>query len=125
MRGHPNIVQMLGVCNTTLVSEYHATSMDGVMWGNTFSVDRVVSMSLDAAKALQALHEGSFAPIVHFDIKPQQLLLGEDGRLMLNDFNMAQLLGTRGSGVSCPFETKHGCRAVAWRAPENIAGKVN
>lgn len=81
-------------------------------------------MALDAAKALQALHEASIAPIVHFDIKPQQLLLGEDGRLMLNDFNMAQFMGIRGSGVSCPLRMKRGCRAVAWRAPENIAGKV-
>ncbi|CAM9894012.1 unnamed protein product [Laminaria digitata] len=80
-------------------------------------------MALDAAMGLQALHEASVAPIVHFDMKPRQLLLAEDGRVMVNDFNAAHFMGARGSGVSCPF-TRHGKgRVVAWRSPENIAGK--
>lgn len=124
--GHPNIVGMLGICNTTLVTEYHPTSLIQVMWNNrdTFTIEKVVPMALDAAKGLQALHEASIAPIVHFDMKPQQLLIDEDGRVMLNDFNLAQFMGTRESGVSCPFETGGGCPVVPWRAPENIAGKV-
>ena len=81
-------------------------------------------MALDGAMGLQALHEASVASIVHFDMKPQQLLLVEDGRVMLNDFNMAQFMGTRGSGVSCPFVVAGRWRVVSWQAPEKIAGKV-
>ena len=126
MTGHPNIVGMLGICNTTLVTEFYSTSLVQVMWNNreTFTIDKVVPMALDAAKGLQALHEAARAPIVHFDMKPQQLLIDKDGRVMLNDFNMAQFMGTHGSGVPCPFDTDGGCSVVAWRAPENIAGKV-
>lgn len=124
--GHPNIVGMLGICNTTLVTEFYSTSLAQAMWNNrdTYTIDKVVSMALDAAKGLQALHEASVAPIVHFDMKPQQLLIDNDGRVMVNDFNMAQFMGVHGSGVSCPFTTHGRCSVVAWRAPENIAGKV-
>lgn len=81
-------------------------------------------MALDAAMGLQALHEASIAPIVHFDLKPQQLLLAEDGRLMLNDFNMARFMGTHGSGAACPFNITGRWTVGAWQAPEKIAGKV-
>lgn len=81
-------------------------------------------MALDAAMGLQALHEVSIAPIVHFDMKPQQLFLVEDGRVMLNDFNMAQFMGTRGSGVPCPFGVDGPWRVVSRQAPEKLAGKV-
>lgn len=116
---------MLGICNTTLVTEYYPSSLDQVIWvkRDRLSFRKVIYMALDAARGLQALHEASVAPIVHFDMKPRQLLIDDRGRLMLNDFNAAQFMDAHGSGLPCQF-TMRACRAVVWRSPENQAGKV-
>ncbi|CAN0220068.1 unnamed protein product [Scytosiphon promiscuus] len=55
MRGHPNIVGMLGVCDTTVVTEYYSASFQGVLFRNKqpLPIRRVVSMALDAARGLQ------------------------------------------------------------------------
>lgn len=81
-------------------------------------------MALDAARGLQALHEATGGPIVHFDMKPQQLLMTEDGRVKVNDLNSARFLSTTDSGDSCPFTSGHPSKPVSWVAPEKLAGQV-
>lgn len=68
---------MLGIRNTTLVTEHYGTPLDRVIWVDRkkFTTERVVSIALDAARGLRALHGVSSAPIVHFDLKPRQLLI--------------------------------------------------
>ena len=126
MRGHPNIVGMLGICNSTLVTEYYPIHFDQVILRQQkkFSIDEMVAMALDAARGLQALHEASKSPIVHFDVKPQQLLMDETGRVLVNDLNMAQFMDVGANGLACPFSVKSPIKAVAWRAPESIKGEV-
>ncbi|CAN0458617.1 unnamed protein product [Scytosiphon promiscuus] len=117
---------MLGTCDTTVVSGFYPTTLAGVIRASRperLSARKVVSMGLDAARGLQALHEASIAPIVQFDMKPHQLLVAEDGRVMLNDFNAAQFMGTRPSGAPCPMQ-RSAARVTLWQAPEHIAGKV-
>lgn len=81
-------------------------------------------MALDAARGLQALHEAPGGPIVHFDLKPQQLMFDEHGRVKINDLNMARFMDRSATtGDLCPFQCPNPVRAVAWRAPENIAGE--
>lgn len=83
-------------------------------------------MALDAVRALRALHDAPGGPIVHFDLKPQQFLIDEDGRMKLNDLNMAKFMSTNAStGDPCPFETKHAAYPRRWRSPENMAGEVH
>lgn len=126
VRGHPNIAGMLGICGTTVVSGFYPTPLTGVMWAprpEPLPAAKVVSMALDAARGLQAIHEASIAPIVQFDMKPHQLLVAEDGRVMLNDFNAAQFMGTRPSGAPCPMQ-RSAAQVTLWQAPEHIAGKV-
>lgn len=126
VRGHPNIAGMLGICGTTVVSGFYPTPLTGVMWAprpEPLPAAKVVSMALDAARGLQAIHEASIAPIVQFDMKPHQLLVAEDGRVMLNDFNAAQFMGTRPSGAPCPMQ-RSAAQVTLWQAPEHIAGKL-
>lgn len=120
------MVGMLGVCNSTLVTEYYSIHFDQVILRQQmkFPIDKMVSMALDAARGLQALHEASASPIVHFDLKPQQLLMDETGRVLVNDLNMAQFMDLNANGRSCPFLINSPIKAVGWRAPESIAGKV-
>ena len=62
-----------------------------------------VSMALDAARGLQALHEAPGGPIVHLDIKPQQMMLDKDGRVRINDLNTCRFLDADTDGNSCPY----------------------
>ncbi|CAN0242595.1 unnamed protein product, partial [Hapterophycus canaliculatus] len=61
-------------------------------------IRQVVSMSLDAAIGLKALHEVADAPIVHFDVKIDQLFVDDDGNVSLADFNLAYFMGTKLDG---------------------------
>ncbi|CAM9874359.1 unnamed protein product, partial [Ectocarpus fasciculatus] len=135
LRGHPNVVGVLGLCNTTVVTEYHPNSLLHTIFGKAEnrSLRRVVSLALDLTGNfaptplgcwLQALHE--IAGAIHLDMKPQQLLIDNTGRAKVNDFNSVQLMGTDAfsDGKHCPIVTAKAARLVPWRAPEIMAGKV-
>ncbi|CAB1104278.1 unnamed protein product [Ectocarpus sp. CCAP 1310/34] len=140
LRGHPNVVGMVGFCNTTVVTEYHPYNFLHAIFRKTeeLSLRRVVSLALDVAQGMQArygekgyrksfghaLHE--IAGAIHLDMKPQQLLIDNAGRGKVNDFNSVQLMSAdhSGDGKHCPILTGRPARLVPWKAPENIAGKV-
>ncbi|CAN0150732.1 unnamed protein product [Ectocarpus sp. 4 AP-2014] len=119
LRGHPNVVGMLGFCNTTVVTEYHPDNFLHTIFRKKekISLGRVVSLALDA------LHE--IAGAIHLDMKPQQLLIDDAGRGKVNDFNSVHLMSAdaSGDGKHCPILTGRPARLVPWRAPENMAGK--
>lgn len=82
-------------------------------------------MSLDSITALRGLHEAEDGPIVHYDVKPAQLLVTGDGRVKLNDFNVAWFMGRGPDGSPCPFNVKGSVRQPGpWRTPEFLSGKV-
>lgn len=130
MRGNPNVVQMLGVCNTTVVTEAFTTDIQSAMKKRTEIVPlrSAVTISLDAARGLQALHQEG---IVHYDIKPAQILVTGDGlegggelRVKLNDFNVAFFMSSRPDGTPCPFTVKGPLQLGPWRTPEYLSKKV-
>ena len=54
LAGHPNIVQMLGFCDETIVTEYFGNFHDIVFReGRELPIVEVVSMALDAARGMQ------------------------------------------------------------------------
>lgn len=126
VRGHPNIVNMLGSCNTTVVTEAYPMNLEEYVSASpeALPIRSVVSISLDAARSVQALHEAVEAPIVHFDIKPSQLLMAEDGRVKLNDFNLAWIMSTGSDGSPCLFTTKPWVTEGPWRPPEFRSAQV-
>lgn len=75
-------------------------------------------------RLLQALHE--IVGGVHMDMKPQQLLIDDNGRGKVNDFNGIHLMGSSpdGEGEFCPTHAGKPIRMVPWRSPENVAGEV-
>lgn len=127
VRGQPNIVGLLGVCDTTLVTEYYELNFQRVVLRREepLPIRKVVSMAADIARGMRALHEAPGGPIVHFDFKPQQVLITEDGRAKINDLNMAHFLAADADGDPCPFRARGIVRIVPWRSPENISGEVS
>lgn len=58
--------------------------------GGPLSLDETVRLGAEVASALAAAHQ---LDIVHRDVKPGNILVGEDGSAMLSDFGISRVLG--------------------------------
>jgi eukaryotic-like serine/threonine-protein kinase len=79
-------------------------------------VEQVVSYLEQIGSVLDYAHQRG---VVHLDLKPQNLLVHEDGRLLLSDFGLAHLLKQEAveGGTSLRYGTPH------YMAPEHIQGQ--
>jgi len=59
-----------------------------------------ISLILQAARALQFAHSVKPQPVIHRDIKPQNLMIMRDGTVKLIDFGIAQVGGTRSRSMN-------------------------
>ncbi|KAJ6377941.1 hypothetical protein OIU78_028216 [Salix suchowensis] len=96
---HKNLVRLLGYCtedsHRLLVYEYMS---NGSLAELLFRNERIpdwsdrVRIALDIAKGILYLHEECEAPIIHCDIKPQNILMGDFWTTKISDFGLAKLL---------------------------------
>jgi serine/threonine protein kinase len=79
------------------------------------TLEQIVSYLEQVCNALDYAHQRN---VVHLDLKPHNLLVHEDGRLLLSDFGLAHLLKQEGleGGTSLRYGTPH------YMAPEHING---
>ncbi|XP_048425920.1 G-type lectin S-receptor-like serine/threonine-protein kinase LECRK3 [Pyrus x bretschneideri] len=126
---HRNLVQLLGFCydgeHRILVYEFMSNgSLAGVLFGeskpNWYQRRQI---ALEIARGLLYLHEGSSSQIIHWDIKPQNILLDDSLTARISDFGLAKLLridqtltttgirGTKGweQKVMWPLNGSKGC----------------
>jgi tetratricopeptide (TPR) repeat protein len=93
---HPNIVKMLADIEEErshyLVMEYvpGGSLADHLNLRGQLPIDRTLEIALDLADALTRAHR---LKIIHRDIKPQNVLLAEDGSPRLSDFGVAHMAG--------------------------------
>jgi eukaryotic-like serine/threonine-protein kinase len=93
---HPNVVRVFDVLSTDgdpwIVMEYvRGRSLQEVLaTDGPLPVARVVDLGLGVLAALRAAHR---AGVLHRDVKPGNVLLGEDGRVVLTDFGLATVPG--------------------------------
>ncbi|MDG4807874.1 protein kinase [Micromonospora sp. WMMD1120] len=93
---HANVVRIFDVLRTDgdpwIVMEYVPSKslQDTLAEDGPVSVARAVEIGLGVLGALSSAHK---AGVMHRDVKPGNVLLGEDGRVVLTDFGLATIPG--------------------------------
>ncbi|KAJ4826074.1 hypothetical protein Tsubulata_041706 [Turnera subulata] len=121
---HVNVVRLVGFCadgfRRALVYEYlpndslqkFIASADAK--NHFLGWERLHRIALGIAKGIEYLHQGCDQRILHFDIKPQNILLDNDFNPKISDFGLAKLCSKEKSAVS--MTTARG--TIGYIAPE-------
>ena len=109
---HPNVVPIHFVGQEGDVSFLVMDVVDGESLAGILAREGVLSESraLDVADAIAAaLDAGSAAGLVHRDVKPSNILVERDGRVMLADFGLAKVVNvSRSVGDHAPIARESG-----------------
>ncbi|KAF7850481.1 hypothetical protein BT93_L5462 [Corymbia citriodora subsp. variegata] len=106
---HVNVVGLIGFCfegsKQALVYDFmHNGSLDKHIFsqGQWTSLDckEVYEIALGVARGIEYFHRGCDVQILHFDIKPHNILLDKDFTPKVSDFGLARLYPTNYTTVS-------------------------
>ncbi|CAO2185349.1 unnamed protein product [Urochloa humidicola] len=121
---HVNVVRLVGFCSEemrrALLYEYMPNgSLDKYIFSSekTFSWDKLNEIALGIARGINYLHQGCDMQIVHFDIKPNNILLDNNFVPKVADFGLAKLCPKDNSFV--PMSAMRG--TIGYIAPEMIS----
>uniref|UniRef100_A0ACD5TRZ4 Uncharacterized protein n=1 Tax=Avena sativa TaxID=4498 RepID=A0ACD5TRZ4_AVESA len=123
---HVNVVRLVGFCSEemrrALVYEYMpGGSLDKYIFSSdkekTFSWDKLNEIALGIARGIDYLHQGCEMQILHFDIKPHNILLDSNFVPKVADFGLAKLYPRGNSFV--PLSALRG--TIGYIAPEMIS----
>ncbi|WP_376794006.1 protein kinase [Thermogemmatispora sp.] len=121
---HPNIIRVLefGIQDETpyLVMNYapYGSLRQRHPAGSVLTPGRVLSYVRQVAAALQYAHDRQ---IIHRDVKPENMLLGDNFVLLLSDFGIA--MRAPGAGVTrTPYAPPNAAGTTTYMAPEQIDG---
>ncbi|CAO2174541.1 unnamed protein product [Urochloa humidicola] len=123
---HVNIVSLFGFClegsKRALIYEYMPNgSLDKYIYSEnpkgTLGWELLYKIAIGIARGLQYLHHSCNTRIVHFDIKPQNILLDGDFCPKIADFGLAKFCHAKESKLSVP-----GARGtIGFIAPEVLS----
>jgi serine/threonine-protein kinase len=120
---HPNIARLLDGGMTPegtpyLVMEYiDGVPLDEYCRANNASLDQKLKLFLGICSAVEYAHTNL---VVHRDIKPGNVLVGQDGAPKLLDFGIAKLLDGNGSA---PANTTARIMTPEFASPEQVRGE--
>jgi serine/threonine protein kinase len=106
---HVNIVQLIGFCvegsKRALVYEFLPNgSLNKYLFSPEvcmlLSYNQMYDIALGVARGIEYLHQGCDMQILHFDIKPHNILLDENFTPKVSDFGLAKLYSVNDSIVS-------------------------
>ncbi|CDP09585.1 unnamed protein product [Coffea canephora] len=97
---HRNLIKVLGSCCNpnfkALVLKYMPNgNLEKWLYSHNHFLDMFqrINIMIDVACALEYLHYGYDAPVVHCDLKPSNILLDEDMAAHVSDFGIAKMFG--------------------------------
>ncbi|XP_021292569.1 rust resistance kinase Lr10-like [Herrania umbratica] len=107
---HVNVARLVGFCadgyKRALVYEYLPNeSLEKFIFsakgeGHFLGWDKLQDIALGIAKGIEYLHQGCEQRILHFDIKPHNILLDHNFTPKISDFGLAKLCSKEQSAVS-------------------------
>nr|XP_023871446.1 LEAF RUST 10 DISEASE-RESISTANCE LOCUS RECEPTOR-LIKE PROTEIN KINASE-like 2.4 [Quercus suber] len=106
---HMNVVQLIGFCaegsKRGLIYEFMPNgSLEKYIFSREgsipLSIEKTYEISLGVARGIEYLHQGCDMQILHFDIKPHNILLDENFIPKVSDFGLAKLYPANDSIVS-------------------------
>ncbi|KAK1389297.1 Non-specific serine/threonine protein kinase [Heracleum sosnowskyi] len=132
---HVNVVRLVGYCadgcNRALVYEFQPNNSlekftySGKKQQNNFlGWKKMQEIALGIAKGIEYLHQGCAQQILHFDIKPHNILLDQNFNPKISDFGLAKLCSKDQSIVSMTMARG----TIGYIAPEVFSrnfGKVS
>ncbi len=94
---HPNVVTVFEVGDLAgrpfVVMEYvTGTTLRAWLAGSPRTVREILAMVIAAGEGLAAAHD---AGLIHRDVKPENVLIGSDGRARVGDFGLARELDSK------------------------------
>lgn len=125
---HPNVVAIYDVGESEgrlyLAMEYVVgTSLRSLVGNSELPLARRVRWLVDVARALEVAHKTG---IVHRDVKPENVMVREDGGIKVLDFGIARRTVSRSPEEQHAIDTVTGGGAIAgtpvYMAPEQIKG---
>ncbi|KAM5550728.1 hypothetical protein ABKV19_027187 [Rosa sericea] len=106
---HVNVVKLVGYCvegsKRALVYDFMPNgSLDKYIYSKegsiTLSYKKMYEIAVGVAQGIEYLHQGCEMQILHFDIKPHNILLDENFIPKISDFGLAKLYPANNSIVS-------------------------
>ena len=106
---HFNVAKLIGFCvegsKQALVYDFMLNgSLDKIIFSeenkNTLGWKKMFDIVLGVARGIDYLHQGCDMQILHFDIKPHNILLDENFNPKVSDFGLAKLYSVEDSIVS-------------------------
>ena len=86
--------------------------------GQHLGWEKLLRIAIGIARGLEYLHRGCNTRILHFDIKPHNILLDKDFCPKISDFGLAKLYTTNESAVSSLLQARG---TIGYIAPEVIS----
>ncbi|KAK9949919.1 hypothetical protein M0R45_005428 [Rubus argutus] len=129
---HKNLVRLLGYSaegsKRLLVYEYMSNgSLADLLFKAEWhpAWDEKVRIAVDVARGLLYLHEECNSPIIHCDIKPQNILMDEFWNAKISDFGLAKLLMPDQTRTFTGIRGTRGYLAPEWQKNTPISVKAD
>ncbi|XVF17055.1 hypothetical protein REPUB_Repub10bG0084100 [Reevesia pubescens] len=129
---HRNLVRLLGYCAEDsmrlLVYEYMGNgSLADLLFRATWRPDwdERIKIALDVARGILYLHEECETPIIHCDIKPQNILMDDCWTAKISDFGLAKFLMGDQTRTLTVVRGTRGYMAPEWQKNTPISVKAD